>query len=192
MSVNGDMDGIYKPLRSAVSYFHALGATARDPLIHPVLLLPGQNHLSIVSDPTSLFFYKQKDLLETISHDQAHDTLAALVTAFIDVHSRLSPGTEAVSRATSLIADHIDSSRRALKPMLSLLELEANEQLRRPCDSDIPSPHCPWYAQVRIMEFRIFIYSFRLTSIPCHGSKDSPRTLIVFVAIRGSLKRIAS
>lgn len=150
MSLNGDMDGIFKPLRSAVSYFHTT-ATHGDPLMHTVLMLPGLNHFSLISGivPPSLF--KAKDLLQTLSEEQAHARLAALVSAFLTNHSHLLVGTDVVDKARSLILNHISSSRRLIKPMVELLELEANHYLQKPCDSDTPSPHCPWYAQVRYL-----------------------------------------
>ena len=146
MSLNGDMDGVFKPLRSAVSYFHANMAQGNDPLMHPILLLPGLNHFSLLSGSQPPPQFEKRDLSQTVSEDQAHARLADIVSAFITVHSHLP--TDTVNEARSLILDQISSSSRVLKPMVELLELEANHQLQKACDSDMPSPHCPWYAQV--------------------------------------------
>lgn len=39
----------------------------------------------------------------------------------------------------------LNATERFLKPLISSLLLEGSYRLKRPCDSDHPSPHCPFY-----------------------------------------------
>jgi hypothetical protein len=83
---------------------------------------------------------RQYDLLPEASGPEARRAVADAAAAFI--YSRLSslalPSKYKLARAG-------DETRRYLQPMLDALLAEGNRFLRRPCDSDRPSPHCPFY-----------------------------------------------
>ena len=144
LSINGDMDGLFKPLRSAEAYYHCI-KSASNPAqalnTHPVILLQGHNHNSILQNPRNIrTTFAVRDLFQSIPREQAHEEITRLVVAFMGQH-----GSFDSVRFSETIKQYALQSQRTLEPLVSILEFEANPRLKKPCDSDFPSPHCPYY-----------------------------------------------
>jgi hypothetical protein len=143
LTLSGDMDGIFKPMRAAEAYYHA----SKESWLHPVILLKGHNHAMLLSEGVPLApIFINYDLHSSIPKSQSIVEAAKMISAFIMIHDEtglLPPAV--IQHAKDYLADGLSSSQAVLKPLVDVLELEANPRLRNQCDSDNPSPHCPFY-----------------------------------------------
>lgn len=140
MCINGENDGLFRPLRSAESFFHVLKYSRNRTsmfLNHPVMYLEGINHKSVLNSQSSKNKNWNQDLYSKLPKSEGYDIISTLVVAFIEREI-------SENAATLIIRTALESEKRIL-PMLDLLHLEANIRLNPPCDSDKPSPHCPFY-----------------------------------------------
>ena len=140
MCINGENDGIYRPLRSAESYYHHIHRSSNrsEALLNsPVMFLDGVNHAGILNSDFIEGSMMRSDLASFISKLKIHDIIATLVAAFIN--------RKTSDNAANMIIQNAIDSEVKLKPMVELLEMEANVRLKRSCDSDHPSLHCPFY-----------------------------------------------
>jgi hypothetical protein len=135
MSINGENDGIFRPLRSAESYYHIMKISqnrTKTLLNHPVIYLQGVNHGSVLNG-----YSLPEDLISPLRKLDGYNVISTLVGAFIE--RGLS------EEASNIIIQSATESEARILPMLNLLYLEANMRLKHPCDSDRPSSHCPFY-----------------------------------------------
>jgi hypothetical protein len=132
LSLSGELDGIHRPARAAEALYHARDAEA-------VVVLKGANHMQFTSIESTLITSRY-DLLPEAPGPDVRRSAAELVLAFIN--TRLSalalPSKYKLARAA-------DETRRLLQPLLDALVAEGNVFLKPQCNSDRPSPHCPFY-----------------------------------------------
>jgi hypothetical protein len=136
MCINGENDGIFRPLRSAESYYHIMKRSqnrTKTLLNHPVIYLEGLNHGSVLNTK----FRSAEDLISPIGKLEGYTAISTLVGAFIE--------RERSEEASNIIIQSATDSEARILPMVNLLYLEANIRLKHPCDSDRPSSHCPFY-----------------------------------------------
>lgn len=140
MSINGENDGVFRPLRSAESYFHVTKRSKNRTMAllnHPVMFLEGLSHASVLNSHSLRKSVLGEDLASAVSKFEGYDVISTLVGAFIK--------REFSKVASDIIFQNAIESEKRLLPMVELLKLEANIRLKRPCDSDRPSSHCPFY-----------------------------------------------
>ncbi len=140
MSINGENDGIFRPLRNAESYYHIMKSSrnrTKSLLNHPVMYLEGLSHVSVLNSHSQRHIKAENDIASSLGKLEGYQLISTLVCAFI---------SRGISEESShiILQNAIDSEKRLL-PMLNLLYLEGNKRLKRPCDSDRPSSHCPFY-----------------------------------------------
>jgi hypothetical protein len=137
MTLNGDLDGLFKPMRSAEAYYHNIKVfdSSEDAILNrPVVLLKDHNHQSLLQGKAIPNYIRKWDLRSSLSKSEAQNQMAQLVSAFMSVHSE----SKDSSNDKELIKAAVFASSQILEPLLKLLELEANSRLREPCNSDTP------------------------------------------------------
>jgi hypothetical protein len=137
MTLNGDLDGLFKPMRSAEAYYHSIKVfdDSEEAIVNrPVVLLKDHNHQSLLQGKAIPSYIRKWDLRSSLSKSEAQNQTAQLVSAFMSVHTTNKNSSE----DKELIKAAVFASSQILEPLLELLELEANSRLREPCDSDMP------------------------------------------------------
>ena len=146
MSINGENDGVFRPMRNAESYFHIIQNSPNHTKAffdHPVIFLERMNHGSVLNSQLSRVNIFEQDLPSVLPKSIAHAKISKLLSAFME--------REISHEAAAIIFQNALESEERLKPMVLLLEIEANTRLKRPCNSDNPSPHCPFYSMYPVV-----------------------------------------
>lgn len=133
MMLSGDLDGLLRVTRMAESYnkFEKEGAPKKT-----VLVIPGMNHMDVASGaPPS--FVKNNDLPSELSQEQAHTIIAGYASEFI-LNVMEGASAKGLQEAMAKTGDLV-------KPLVDAMKYEGSYLLNPPCNSDNPSPHCPYY-----------------------------------------------
>ncbi len=143
LTIGGELDGLCHVTRIMEEYYHRVShAASMHSAIEnfPVVVVDGMSHMQFASgDPPTLV--KMRDLKPEISYDEAHKTVASLISAFISVQL-------GESAAFTVLSNAVDSTGTFLKPIITAYELEGFYNFKPPCYNDPPSPACttgcPW------------------------------------------------
>lgn len=106
-----------------------------------VVTVDGMNHIQVAGSERPPKVVRKLDLAPEITDEQAQIQTATLVSAFL---SHIFAAPDAIQRREELSLA-LQETHEFLKPVLSALFMEANTYLKKPCNSDNPSPHCPFY-----------------------------------------------
>ena len=147
MTLAGELDGLQRPTRVAQGYYHAVlnRKMSDEPEVDtPVVIVKGMNHMQYASDGKMPFLPKKLEIRPEITDKVAHVETATRLAAFFQYHllDTLSTTRE---EARSVLTKSIQETGEFLQPILDALYQEANVYLKKPCNSDNPSPHCPYY-----------------------------------------------
>jgi hypothetical protein len=147
-TIGGELDGLCRVTRIMEAYYHHI-LHASDHLSaiknFPVVVVEGMTHMQFASgDPPP--FVRARDLKPEISGNDAHKTVAYLLTAFMSVHTDASNSTAVLALSTA-----IQRTDQFLKPIVVAYEREGFYNFKPPCFENPPSPACtvgcPWTEQ---------------------------------------------
>ena len=143
LTIGGELDGLTRVTRIMEAYYHQV-LTASDQTTamtnFPVIVINGMTHLQFASgDPPPLV--KLRDLKPEISYEEAHNTAATYITAFISLHT-------GDSSALKVITSAVQSSGEFLQPIITAYTQEGFYQFKPPCYNNAQSSKCtygcPW------------------------------------------------
>lgn len=141
LSVGGEKDGMTRLTRLA----EALYVYRSQPHKFPVVAIPGANHMNFASGAPPLAV-AMRDLRAEVNEATAHASIAQATADFI--RSQAGGSADTMQRGRKGLQRLRDESTPLLSPLVDALLLEGSHHLQRPCNSDHPSPHCPWYAPI--------------------------------------------
>lgn len=134
LTVGGEKDGMTRITRLAEAAYVYRSAPAK----FPVFAIKGASHMSFASGAPPRMV-RLRDLRPEVNESVAHDAIARVTAGFIR------------QQATGQAPDDDDEDKRLrqessslLAPMIDALLMEGSHHIQRPCNSDHPSPHCPW------------------------------------------------
>lgn len=135
LTLNGDLDGLMRSSRTAEAYYHLVRKQRFGPNF-PVTLIQGSNHFQVASGSVPSFV-ASNDLKAEIPLDEAHQQMAKMIVEFIQQITTGQP--------SQVIADAVEVTGDYLEPIINALDMEAFVHFHAWCDSDHPSPQCPYY-----------------------------------------------
>ncbi|KAI3629695.1 hypothetical protein MIR68_011130 [Amoeboaphelidium protococcarum] len=142
MQVSGSLDGLHRVTRVAQSVYHyvlnnrdGVSSVVTD---NPVVIVDGMTHMQVSGCPVP-WYPAQKDLRASISGAEALDQVSMVAATFIDYHLNEDRTNWTVLR------DAVERTKQFMAPLLEAMRLEAHVHLKKRCNSDKPSPHCPFY-----------------------------------------------
>lgn len=139
ISVSGELDGIVRSIRVAEMHYHY--NQVEDDSALSAVIVKGMNHMQFTDKPYSVatrFF----DLKPSVSTEDAISQVAKYTSAFIIANSK---SNEGLAKVKKIFKEGKSFMNNFMKPYLEALFMEANGFLKKPCNSDNPSPHCPFY-----------------------------------------------
>lgn len=154
LTVGGEKDGNMRVSRVAqASHVYRMQAEKTEDF--PVVVVPGANHMSFASGqpplPVAL-----ADLTAEISEDDGHESIAQVMAAFLcarlrqelrragDREDRGSSG-DVRFQEDSVMTAALETTAQLVDPLIKAMLLEGSWHFQPPCNSDRPSPHCPFY-----------------------------------------------
>jgi Alpha/beta hydrolase family len=147
LTVNGELDGLHRISRVAESFFNMFdrksGINPTSVSFTPVVVIKGQNHLQFADGTNPSVVVKNLDLKADISIEDAITKTAEIVVDFLCIHHQ-TPGCLPESSLSKLTVK-VQETREFLGPMIEAFRMEGSPRLFTPCNSDTPSPHCPFY-----------------------------------------------
>ncbi|KAJ3299662.1 hypothetical protein HDV03_002828, partial [Kappamyces sp. JEL0829] len=148
VAVNAELDGLQRISRVAEAFFNQFDRrlqTIDHPSVqqHAIYIAPGMNHMQFADGVNPPSEVKRLDLKADIATAQAHDMVSLVVSEFLCLQR--SACLDRSDSAAALVAK-VQSTRTLLGPMIEAFRMEGSPNLFTPCNSDHPSPHCPYYA----------------------------------------------
>ena len=156
LSVNGELDGLQKITRVAEAFYNGYDRQKKDVALgtweHPIVLVPGMNHMQFADGQDPTMVVEKLDLLPDIETKVAHIQVAKAVSRFLEMHidGKFSASTEvsslppAIKDAFNYVSSLVTESRKMVGPLIEGYRLEASPFLFPACNSDTPAPHCPF------------------------------------------------
>jgi len=157
LTIGGEKDGNMRVSRLAQSS-HVYRVQPEKVNDFPVVVIPGGNHMSYCVGKPPLPV-AAVDLTAEISKDDGHQTIAQVMAAFIRIRLRATAngflaggdGESSTSSSTSSSTDEeimqaaLKATAQLVDPLIKAMLLEGSSHFQPPCNSDRPSPHCPFY-----------------------------------------------
>lgn len=140
LAVGGEKDGLLRISRMAEAYHHSL---KKGPDKFPVLVLPGVSHMQFASGAPPLLVQK-RDLKPEVTEEDAHKAIAQVTVEFMRFLLEDVPVSSSFQEETKAL----------VQPLIRSMEMEGSYHLQRPCNSDHPSPHCPFYPAWPLQDYR--------------------------------------
>eukprot|EP00049_Salpingoeca_infusionum_P019450 m.361921 g.361921 ORF g.361921 m.361921 type:complete len:797 (+) comp19985_c0_seq1:76-2466(+) len=153
LTVDGELDGLYRIARQAESFNAQAGNTSA----FPVFIVPGMNHMQFASGappPTVLNNDLKPEISNSSAHKQVADLCAAYLTTQLDLqrmhsqqNTQASVNPRRVSAARAILASAQNDTKVLLQPLVDALSLEANPHFVVPCNTDWRQdfPRCRYY-----------------------------------------------
>ena len=147
LTINGELDGLQRVSRVAESFFNLYDRQRvlinQDSMVkQPIVILPGQNHMQFADGINPPFAVKKLDLKADVDIATAHQAIAQTVVDHICSVTKKS--CDFVESLRSL-QQKVEFTRQFLDPMIQGYRMEGSPKLFNACNSDTPSPHCPFY-----------------------------------------------
>ncbi|GAB5036118.1 Hypothetical protein NocV09_03400220 [Nannochloropsis oceanica] len=164
LTIGGEKDGNMRVSRLAQSsHIYRMQSDKVDDF--PVVVVPGANHMSYCVGKPPLPV-AAVDLTAEISKEEGHQTIAQVMAAFIRMRLRAtnkllpaandngnchSSTSSRCSSTTSSSTDEeimqaaLEATAKVVDPLVKAMLLEGSWHFQPPCNSDRPSPHCPFY-----------------------------------------------
>lgn len=135
LMVGGEKDGMMRITRFAEATFVYRSQAEK----FPVVVIAGANHMSFASGEPPLAV-STRDLRAEVNESVAHEAIALATADFIRLHVAVEEGKGGghLAALRSTTADLVGA-------LVDALLMEGSHHLQRPCNSDHPSPHCPWW-----------------------------------------------
>lgn len=136
LAVGGEKDGLMRISRMAEAYYKT---TVPGGKYQVVVVLPGVSHMQFASGDPPLTV-KERDLRPEVSLQVAHEAIANVTADFMVAILAGQPPQQMPRLGAALKV-----TEPLVTPIIQALQLEGSHHLRPPCNSDHPSPHCPFY-----------------------------------------------
>lgn len=142
LTVGGEKDGNMRVSRVAQSSHIYRRQGPEVAARFPVVVIPGANHMSFASGAPPVNV-AAVDLTPEISRADGHAAIAAVVADFVRARvvakgGRVKAGGEDMAAALKATAELVD-------PLIEAMLVEGSWRFDAPCNSDHPSPQCPFY-----------------------------------------------
>ncbi|KAJ3268551.1 hypothetical protein HDV01_002590 [Terramyces sp. JEL0728] len=143
LAVNAELDGLQRVSRVGEAFYNyfdrkRLDIDATTVAKNPIVVVEGMSHIQYADGKRVPVTVSYLDLKPDISTDQAHQQVAAASSYFLCLQQ------QTCDDASPLVT-LVQNTRRFLDPMLKAFAMEASPNLYTACNSDKPSPHCPYY-----------------------------------------------
>jgi len=155
IAINGELDGLHRLSRVAESMFKSFQSPSAinrySVLNRPIsVVIKGLNHLQFANKATHPpYLVLRLDLRgETLA---AHKDISVVLWSFLCLHHKANCDKH-LNNAN--IVHYVKQTYDLLSPFISAYILEASPRLFKHCNSDHPSPHCPYYAAWPPQEYR--------------------------------------
>ena len=144
LTVGGEKDGNMRVSRMAQSshvYRRQGEQVAAD---FPVVVVPGANHMSFASgDPP--INVAAVDLTPEVSVEDGHALIAKAVADYLRARIAARRGGSAAEAQVGDLAAALEATADLVDPLIDAMQMEGSWHFLGPCNSDHPSPHCPFY-----------------------------------------------
>lgn len=130
LTIGGELDGLCHVTRIMEEFYHRVLPNEDNGIkTSPVIIIHGLTHIQFASgsDPPELV--KLRDLKPEISTEQAHQSLARYISAFISMKLGNSSGFEELKGA-------VDATGKFIQPLLTAYKLEGFYNFKPPCYKD--------------------------------------------------------
>lgn len=146
LTVGGEKDGNMRVSRVAQSSHVYRRQGPEVAARFPVVAIPGANHMSFASG-TPPVNVAAVDLTPEISRAEGHAAIAAVVADFVRGRVAAAKAGEGVvvRAAGEALAAALQATAELVDPLIEAMLLEGSWRFDAPCNSDHPSPHCPFY-----------------------------------------------
>lgn len=147
LMISGELDGVCRVSRMMEEYYHRLYLN-RDEwgtvvTKYPIVTVRGMTHFQFAAGEIPNLI-KELDFKPEISYDEAHKTVARIISAFVAVTLGDNSSIAALSDATKSTGDYF-------QPLIDAYNLEGNYYFKPPCNDNPPSAACqlgsPWTAR---------------------------------------------
>ena len=139
LMVSGDLDGVCRVTRIMEEYYHRIYLN-RDNMetavaTYPIVVVRGMNHFQFASGeiPAGI---KELDFKPEITDDQAHESVAKIISSFLSVT------LESSSSSMSTLSNAVQDTGNFLQPLIDAYVLEGSYQFKAPCYDNPPSDAC--------------------------------------------------
>jgi hypothetical protein len=145
LTVGGEKDGNMRVSRLAQAS-HIYRRQGDDVAARfPVVVIPGANHMSFASGVPPLNV-AAVDLTPEISRAEGHTAIAAVVADFLRARvAAAAAENKGTSGGGQDLAAALKATAELVDPLIEAMLLEGSWRFDAPCNSDRPSPHCPFY-----------------------------------------------
>lgn len=133
LTIGGEKDGVLQITRMAEAYYFIENGnySAKFPLV----ILPGVSHAQFSSGPPPQKVLEE-DLKPEVTDAEAHRMIANVTIDYM---------RSVLENQPALLSGYENYTNEILNPLVLSMEMEGSYLLQKPCDSDTPSPHCPFY-----------------------------------------------
>jgi predicted esterase len=145
LMISGELDGVCRVSRMMEEYYHRIYLRQSDwdaaVIKYHVITVRGMTHFQFASGevPNQI---KELDFKPEISYDEAHKTVARIISAFVAV----SLGDK--SSSIAILSDAMKNTGDYFQPLIDAYSLEGNYYFNPPCNDNPPSAACqlgsPW------------------------------------------------
>ena len=140
LMISGELDGVCRVSRMMEEYYLRVYLHQNDFITYPVVTVRGMTHFQFASGevPNQI---KEFDFKPEISYDEAHKTVAGIISAFVAV-------TIGDNSSITTLSDAVKSTGEYFQPLIDAYSLEGNYYFKPPCNDNPPSAACqlgsPW------------------------------------------------
>lgn len=135
LMISGELDGVCRVTRMMEEYYHQIYLHQKDVVVkYPIVTVRGMTHFQFASGevPNQI---KELDFKPEISYDEAHKTVAGIISAFIAVTLGDNSSIIALSNAVKSTGDYF-------QPLIDAYRMEGNYYFQPPCNDNPPSAAC--------------------------------------------------
>ncbi len=143
LTIGGEKDGNMRVTRLAEAS-HVYRVQADKAEAFPVVVVPGANHMSFAAGTPPLPV-AAVDLTAEISQEEGHQTLGRIMAAFVRARLAMALSPSALESAAEVMQAALKTTAQLVDPFIDAMLLEGSWHFQPPCNSDRPSPHCPFY-----------------------------------------------
>ena len=138
LMISGELDGVCRVTRMMEEYYHRIYLHHNDSntvvVKYPVVSVRGMTHFQFASGEIPNLI-KELDFKPEISYDEAHKTVARIISAFIAV-------TFGDNSSITTLSDAVKSTGDYFQPLIDAYSLEGNYYFKPPCNDNPPSAAC--------------------------------------------------
>ena len=135
LMISGELDGVCRVTRMMEEYHHRIYLHQDSFVVkYPIVIVRGMTHFQFASGevPNQI---KELDFKPEISYDEAHKTVARIISSFVAVTLGDNSSLTTLSNATKSTGEYF-------QPLINAYSLEGNYYFKPPCNDNSPSVAC--------------------------------------------------